>query len=64
MTTLKSVTTKLPPEVYDMWHEHCNKQGKTSYEGLHELIAKELKIDLERGWVIKPKSNQGKKNNE
>ncbi|MHA1408645.1 MAG: hypothetical protein ACTSSG_14865 [Candidatus Heimdallarchaeaceae archaeon] len=54
MTTLKSVTTKLPENVLTMWKEHCKKQGKTSYELLNELIAKELGIDLKKGWVIRP----------
>lgn len=58
MATLKQITTKLPLEVYEMWQKHCKKQKQTSYEVLQNMIASELGIDLERGWVIKPKGNQ------
>jgi len=61
LATLKAIGTKVPLKVYEMWQEYCKEQGKTSYEKLQEIIANELKIDLERGWVIKPKSTQERK---
>jgi len=60
LTTLKSVTTKLPENVLSMWKEHCKKQKKTSYELLQELVASELGIDLKKGWVIKPLQERDK----
>ena len=61
MATLKQITTKLPQEVFEMWQKHCEKQKQTSYERLQKMIAEELGIDLERGWVIKPKKDQERK---
>lgn len=56
--TLKQIATRVPLEVWELWQKHCKKQKQTSYEKLQNMIAEELGIDLERGWIIKSKENQ------
>lgn len=62
MTTLKSVTTKLPQEVRELWLAHCKKNKTTSYKLLQKLIASELMVDWEKNWSLY--LDQEKKNNE
>jgi len=53
--TLKQIATRVPLEVWDLWQKHCKKQNRTSYEILQNLIAEELGIDIQKGWIIKQK---------
>ncbi|MCK4611882.1 MAG: hypothetical protein KAU62_12060, partial [Candidatus Heimdallarchaeota archaeon] len=55
---LEQFNTRVPSEVAEIFRNLCEKEGKSTYEKLQDLIADFCRIDLERGWVIKPKSNQ------
>jgi len=57
----KQLQTKVPHELAELFENLCKKENITPYIKLRELIAEACKIDLERGWVIKPKSNQERK---
>lgn len=54
----KPMTTRIPEKLGELFEDLCKKENKTAYIKLRELIAEACNVDLERGWVIKPKSIQ------
>lgn len=52
---LKQISTRIPLEVYRMWLEYCEKQKRTSYDMLQEIITEKLGIDIQKEWIIKKK---------